>query len=37
MKNNKELRRWFDDLSLEDRLTLQFFVVRLYGMEVDEK
>lgn len=30
MKNNKELQRWFDNLSLEDRLTLQLFVVRLY-------
>lgn len=37
MKNNKELQRWFDNLSLGDRLTLQLFVVRLYGMEVDEK
>lgn len=37
MKNNKELRRWFDNLSLDDRLALQIFVIKLYGMEVDEK
>lgn len=37
MKNNKELRRWFNTLSLEDRLALQIFVLKLYGMEVDEK
>jgi hypothetical protein len=37
MKNNKELQRWFDNLSLDDRLALQIFVIKLYGMEVDEK
>ena len=36
MKNNKELQWWFDNLSLEDRLVLQIFVVRLYGMEVND-
>lgn len=37
MKNKKELQKWFDNLSLEERLVLQIFVVRLYGMKVDEK
>ena len=37
MKTNPKLQRWFDNLSLEDRLALQIFVVKLYGMEINEK
>ena len=36
MKTTKQLQHWFNTLSLEDRLTLQLFVVRLYVMEVDD-
>lgn len=32
----QDLQYWFNTLSLEDRLTLQLFVVRLYVMEVDD-
>lgn len=37
MKTTKQLQRWFDNLSLEDRLALQIFVLKLYGMEINEK
>lgn len=30
MKNNKELRRWFNGLSLDDRLKVQKFVLVFY-------
>ena len=33
----QDLKHWFDNLSLEDRLLLQIFVVKLYGMEISEK
>ena len=33
MKTRQQLQRWFDNLPLEDRLALQIFVVKLYGME----
>lgn len=32
----QDFQHWFNTLSLEDRLTLQLFVVRLYVMEVDD-
>lgn len=35
MKTKQQLQRWFDNLSLEDRLALQIFVVKLYGMEIE--
>ena len=34
MKTKQQLQRWFDNLSLEDRLALQIFVIKLYGMEI---
>lgn len=37
MKTTKQLQYWFNTLSLEDRLALQIFVVKLYGMEISEK
>ena len=37
MKTKQQLQRWFDGLSLDDRLMLQIFVVKLYGMEINEK
>ena len=37
MKTKQQLQRWFDSLPLEDRLALQIFVVKLYGMEINEK
>ena len=33
----QDLQHWFNRLSLDDRLALQIFVLKLYGMEVDEK
>ena len=30
----QDLQRWFNTLSLDDRLALQIFVVKLYGMEM---
>ena len=33
----QDLQRWFDNLSLDGRLALQIFVVKLYGMEISEK
>ena len=36
MKNKKELQKWFDNLSLEDRLAFQIFVVKLQGMEIND-
>ena len=33
----QDLQRWFNTLSLDDRLALQIFVVKLYGMEISEK
>jgi hypothetical protein len=29
----KDLRKWFDDLSLIDRLAVQRFMIKLYAME----
>ena len=34
--NNRRLQHWFNTLSLEDRLAVQIFVLRLYGMEINE-
>lgn len=36
MKTTKQLQRWFDNLSLEDRLAFQIFVVKLQGMEIND-
>lgn len=36
MKTRQQLNHWFDNLSLEDRLALQIFVVRLYVMEIND-
>lgn len=33
----QDLQCWFNRLPLEDRLALQIFVVKLYGMEINEK
>lgn len=33
----QDLQCWFNTLSLDDRLALQIFVVKLYGMEISEK
>lgn len=33
----QDLRHWFNTLPLEDRLALQIFVIKLYGMEISEK
>ena len=32
----QDLQHWFNTLSLEDRLALQIFVVKLYGMEIND-
>ena len=32
--NDKELKRWVDSLNLNERMILQKFVIRLYGMEM---
>lgn len=33
----QDLQCWFNTLSLGDRLMVQIFVVKLYGMETNEK
>lgn len=33
----QDLQHWFNNLPLEDRLALQIFVLKLYGMEISEK
>ena len=32
----QDLQHWFDNLSLEDRLAFQIFVVKLQGMETSD-
>lgn len=36
MKTKKQLQQWADNLSLEDRWTIQLFVIQLYAMEMND-